>query len=103
VKDIAWFGDDADDKTHQVASKKAGALGIFDMAGNAAEWVTSGEGKPLTCGGSYKDDADKVGCEARMPPNSAWNASDPQLPKSKWWMADCTFVGFRVVCEPAQH
>lgn len=97
--DTAWFGDNADDKTHPVGSKAAGALGLHDMAGNAAEWVMTADGKPMTCGGSYRDDADQVGCAARRPPSNDWNASDPQLPKSKWWLADCTFVGFRVVCE----
>jgi formylglycine-generating enzyme required for sulfatase activity len=99
LADAVWFGDNADDKTHPVGSKAAGAIGLHDMAGNASEWVTTAEGKPTTCGGSYKDDAEDVGCAARRPPSSAWNASDPQLPKSQWWLADCPFVGFRVACD----
>ncbi len=99
LKDAAWFGDNADDKTHPVGIQAAGALGIFDMAGNAAEWATAADSKPITCGGSYRDDPDRVGCAARLAPSASWNASDPQLPKSKWWLADCPFVGFRVVCE----
>jgi formylglycine-generating enzyme required for sulfatase activity len=99
VADVAWFGDNADDKTHPVGSTQPGALGLYDMAGNAAEWVTTADGKPLTAGGSYRDDAGEVGCAARKPPSAAWNASDPQLPKSQWWLADCPFVGIRVACD----
>ena len=30
----------------------------------------------------------------------AWQETDPQFPKSRWWLADGKFVGFRIVCEP---
>jgi hypothetical protein len=26
-----------------------------------------------------------------------WNQRDPQIPRSKWWMTDGDFVGFRLV------
>ena len=68
------------------------------MSGNAAEWCHGPEG-PVTRGGCYRDRREAVGCAARVPPVPAWNASDPQLPKSEWWLADGGFVGFRVVCE----
>ena len=29
----------------------------------------------------------------------AWNANDAAFPKSRWWLSDAPFVGFRVVCE----
>ena len=69
------------------------------MWGNAAEWVTGDGGRPLVVGGSYRDAADRAGCAAAVTPSDAWNASDPQMPKSVWWLADGGFVGFRVVCE----
>ena len=69
------------------------------MHGNASEWCTGGDGEPVSLGGSYRDGPGGVGCAARQPPSKAWNASDPQLPKSVWWLADAGFVGFRVVCE----
>jgi hypothetical protein len=28
-----------------------------------------------------------------------WLKTDPQMPKSKWWLSDCNFISFRVVCE----
>ena len=29
----------------------------------------------------------------------AWQVRDPQIPKSKWWLSDGPFVGFRIVRE----
>jgi hypothetical protein len=69
------------------------------MQGNVAEWVTGRDGKPVTKGGSYLDGAEKLKVAAREPDNPAWNASDPQVPKSGWWLVDGPFVGFRVVRE----
>ena len=31
-----------------------------------------------------------------------WNITDPQMPKSTWWLSDCNFVGFRIICDPAE-
>jgi hypothetical protein len=31
-----------------------------------------------------------------------WNQRDPQVPKSRWWLTDGMFVGFRIV-RPAKQ
>jgi formylglycine-generating enzyme required for sulfatase activity len=100
--DHAWYKANSGDKTHPVAQKQPSAWGLYDMHGNAAEWVIGADGEPVACGGSYLSTAEEVAATSRQQQTSDWNASDPQFPKSQWWLADCTFVGFRVVCEPEE-
>ena len=85
---IAWHSGNAGSQSHPVAAKKADALELFDLFGNAAEWVAAA------------DDAASIGPNARAVADPSWNARDPQLPKSRWWLSDGPFVGFRLVREP---
>lgn len=96
----AWFWDNAEDETHAVGSKKPNAYGFYDMFGNIAEWCNDVEGKPVTRGGHFLSKKPEVGPTARAYQTPAWNANDPQDPKSKWWLSNAPFVGFRVVMEP---
>ena len=97
----AWYEANAEGQTHPVGALEPNGLGLYDLRGNVAEWVaawsTDAERPPVARGGAYDSDAGEVGCEARRTQTSAWNASDPQLPKSQWWLSDAPFVGFRLV------
>jgi hypothetical protein len=51
-------------------------------------------------GGNYQDDAKDLRCAARRRSDyETWLKTDPQKPKSIWWLSDMKGIGFRVVCE----
>ena len=97
LEEIAWYDENADDKTHPVGSKDPNEWGLYDMVGNVQEWVVGFDGKPVTRGGSYRDDADEVQLSERSKQTRKWNERDPQIPKSRWWLSDGPMVGFRLV------
>ena len=94
---LAWHRGNASAQTHPVATKAADALGLFDLFGNAAEWVLPDDGALVVRGGSFRDAPEKIDVGARALQDASWNETDPQLPKSKWWLSDAPFIGFRIV------
>ena len=98
--DLAWHAANAGGTTHPVGRKEADAVGLYDLFGNAAEWVTVASGRPVVRGGSFRDAAASIGPSARAVRQDEWNERDPQIPQSRWWMSDAPFVGFRIVREP---
>jgi formylglycine-generating enzyme required for sulfatase activity len=89
------------------------------MLGNVAEWsldqydetyfgkLTDEATDPLTApvyahprsvrGGSFEHDAKDLRPASRVSWQPSWNRRDPQIPKSRWWLTDASFVGFRVI------
>ncbi|MEN3002561.1 MAG: formylglycine-generating enzyme family protein [Armatimonadota bacterium] len=99
LEKIAWYRGNSNHKPQPVGKKLPNAWGLYDMLGNVMEWCQGLDGKPVACGGSFKDPAEKVHPGARERQTPEWNMTDPQYPKSRWWLSDAPFVGFRVVCE----
>jgi formylglycine-generating enzyme required for sulfatase activity len=100
---FAWFAENSGEKTQPVGSKQPSPWGLFDVHGNASEWVTGLDGKPTTKGGSYRDDAETLRVAARVNQAPSWQMSDPQFPKSQWWLSDCSWVGIRLVMDADQY
>ncbi len=100
--------------------------GLYDMHGNASEWVldhytkdfytqfagkttfnpvalpTDKEYPYVSKGGSFKQPVADLRSAARMGSNDDYSIQDPQLPQSIWWHTDASNVGFRI-CRPLEE
>ncbi len=73
LKNIAWYDDNSENKTHKVGTKGPNELGIHDMSGNVFEWcedwykpnnkpvnLTEAESKVLRGGSYYSDNNENL-------------------------------------------
>ncbi|MBP6774083.1 MAG: SUMF1/EgtB/PvdO family nonheme iron enzyme [Gemmatimonadaceae bacterium] len=100
LRDVAWHAANADGTTHAIGTMGADQLGLHDLFGNAGEWVTGQDGTPWLRGGSFMTASDSLSPTTRERQQSSWNSTDPQDPKSRWWLSDGPFAGVRLVRIP---
>jgi hypothetical protein len=102
IMSYAWLDANSEHSTHPVGEKLPNAFGLYDIHGNAAEWVMTDTRRPFAMGGGYRNSAADATATSAQKQVSAWNQSDPQIPKSQWWLADCSWVGFRFVIDATE-
>jgi formylglycine-generating enzyme required for sulfatase activity len=122
LDEYAWHFGNADNKYQKVGQKKPNPWGLYDIHGNVAEWTLDrydpdfyatfppgsvavfpictpqGDEYPRAYrGGGWEDEAPALRSAARVGSSSDLKIQDPQLPQSKWYLTDASFLGFRVI------
>jgi len=117
IDEYAWYSGNSNATVNRGRMKKPNDWGLYDMYGNAAEWVldyyredgyvVAEKDNPLISkdelyphvvrGGSWKAQPADLRCAARGKSEPDWKKQDPQFPKSLWWHTDALYVGFRIV------
>ncbi len=121
INQYVIYAGNSEAKTEEPEAVEPNPFGLKNMLGNANEYCSdwyaenayellqdgavnpkgpaTGE-EHVIRGGSFKSPVGEVRSAARdYTKTKAWLKTDPQMPKSIWWLSDCNCISFRVVCE----
>ncbi len=121
INNYVIYAKNSELKTQEPGIVEANPFGLKNMLGNAAEYCldwyapdtyaklqdgaldpkgpATGE-EHVVRGGYFNSEIGDVRSAARdFTQTKAWLKTDPQMPKSIWWLSDCNYISFRVVCE----
>ena len=99
---VAWYTDNSGGSTHIVGSKRANALGIYDMSGNVREWCKDWYGN-LYIGNDTNNPSGELSGICRVNRGGAWYCSAfySRVTDRNYDSPDNRYgLGFRVVCLP---
>lgn len=102
LAEYAWFEGNSQGSTQAPGTRQANTLGIHDMLGNVAEWVTDTGEQRIAVGGHFRSPPEQTTAQSMEVEDESWNENYPNEPKSIWWFVDADYVGFRLVCEPGE-
>ena len=121
LREYAWYADNSNEDTHPVGLKLPNRWGLYDMHGNASEWVLDEYSHSLESlrrpdggslfvqwperlhprtvrGGHWDSSADSCRNDSRVGSSKDWHQEEPLIPHSPHWLAGDhdRLVGFRL-------
>lgn len=101
---IAWYDSNSGESTHPVAQKRPNGFGLYDMFGNAWEWVADWYGRSYYANSPAADPPGPRSGQKRILRGNAWinNAMNLRVSFRNWGPPEIQHrdIGFRCVWEP---
>lgn len=98
---VAWYNENSDDRIHNVGEKKPNSFGLYDMSGNAMEWVNDNYGKNAYFNASHSNPDGPRRSKYKVVRGGAWNRGRTMLNvKHRYYLApdySNENLGFRCV------
>ena len=103
VGDVAWYAANSS-SIHQVGTKQANELGIYDMSGNVSEWCSDWYGSNYYSSSSQTNPTGPTSGSNRVLRGGSWdcNAQSCRVSNRYYYHPSDRYRmhGFRLVCEP---